>query len=49
MIWENGRKRRKEWAFLKHQIEELVWWEMVWTRPYKLETVWETLSHLASL
>ena len=49
MIWENGRKRRKEWAFLKHQIEELVWREMVWTRPYKLETVWETLSHLAAL
>lgn len=51
MIWDNGRKKysRKEWAFLKHQIEELVWREMVWTRPYKLETVWETLSHLAAL
>lgn len=34
---------------MKHQIEELVWREMVWTRPYKLETVWETLSHLAAL
>lgn len=49
MIWDNGRKKRKEWAFLKHQIEELVWRGMVWTRPYKLETVWETLSHLAAL
>lgn len=34
---------------MKHQIEELVWRGMVWTRPYKLETVWETLSHLAAL
>ena len=34
---------------MKHQIEELVWREIVWTRPYKLETVWETLSHLAAL
>ena len=34
---------------MKHQIEELVWREMVWTRPYNLETVWETLSHLAAL
>lgn len=53
MIWENGKKHkkknRKEWAFLKHQIEDLVFREIVWARPYKLETVWETLSHLAAL
>lgn len=53
MIWENGKKHkkknRKEWAFLKHQIEDLVFREIVWARPYKLENVWETLSHLAAL
>lgn len=53
MIWENGRnkhkKHRKEWAFLKHPIEGLIWRELVWARPYKIETVWETLSHLAAL
>lgn len=52
MIWENGRKHkkyRKEWVFLKHQIEGLVWREILWMRPYNLETVWETLSHLAAL
>lgn len=53
MIWENGKKHkkknRKEWAFLKHQIEDLVFREIVWARPYNLETVWETLSHLAAL
>lgn len=51
-IWDNGRKHkkyRKEWAFLKHQIENIVWREMVWARPYKVETVWEILSHLAAL
>ena len=52
MIWENGRKHkkhRKEWALLKHQIEDLVFKEIVWMRPYKTETVWEALSHLAAL
>lgn len=51
-IWDNGRKHkkyRKEWAFLKHQIEDLVWRELVWARPYKTETVWEMFSHLAAL
>lgn len=33
----------------KHQIEDLVWRELIWTRPYKTETVWEMLSHLAAL
>ena len=41
MIWDNGRKKRKEWAFLKHQIENLVFKEIVWARPYKTEAVWE--------
>ena len=51
MIWDNGRKKysRKEWAFLKHQIEDLVFKETIWARPYKTETVWEMLSHLAAL
>ena len=52
MIWDDGRKKysRKEWAYLtKHQIEDLVWRELIWTRPYKTETVWEMLSHLAAL
>lgn len=52
MIWKNGKKykHRKEWAFLtKHQIEDLVFKEIVWMRPYKTETVWEVLSHLAAL
>ena len=51
-IWDNGKKHkkyRKEWAFLKHQIEDLVFKETVWARPYKIETVWEVLSHLAAL
>lgn len=34
---------------MKHQIENIVWQEMVWTRPYKIETVWEVFSHLAAL
>ena len=33
----------------KHQIEDLVFKEIVWVRPYKTETVWEVLSHLAAL
>ena len=52
MIWENGRKHkkyRKEWAFLKHQTENLCWREMLWQRPYKIENIWEILSHLAAL
>ena len=52
MIWKNGKKykHRKEWASLtKHQIEDLVFKEIVWMRPYKTETVWEVLSHLSAL
>ena len=33
----------------KHQIENPVWRKVVWTRPYKTETVYEVLSHLAAL
>lgn len=33
----------------KRQIENIVWKETVWARPYKIETVWETFSHLAAL
>jgi len=52
MIWENGKKHkknRKEWALLKHQIENLCWRETLWQRPYKVENIWEMLSHLAAL
>ena len=34
---------------MKHQIENLVFKEIVWARPYKTETVWEVLTHLAAL
>lgn len=34
---------------MKHQIENLVFKEIVWARPYKTEAVWEVLSHLAAL
>ena len=34
---------------MKHQIEDLVFKETIWARPYKTETVWEMLSHLAAL
>ena len=47
---DNGRKRKKEWAFMrKHQIENICWKEVVWHRPYKLEAVWEVLTHLAAI
>ena len=32
----------------KQQLSDIVWREVRWQRPYKLETVWEVLSHLAS-
>lgn len=53
-IWENGRRKhkkysRKEWAILgKHQIEDIDWRKVIWTRPYKIETIWEMLAHLAA-
>lgn len=34
---------------MKHQIEHIVWRELVWARPYKIETVWEILTHLVIL
>lgn len=34
---------------MKHQIEQICWKQIIWARPYKIETVWELLSHLASL
>lgn len=52
-IWENGRRKykkyRKEWAILgKHQIEDINWKKIIWSRPYKIEAVWEMLAHLAA-
>ena len=32
----------------KHKIENPVWKEVLW-RPEKIEQVWETFSHLATL
>ena len=33
----------------KHQIEQLCWKQVIYARPYKIESVWEILSHLAAL
>lgn len=33
----------------KHQIEKISWNEVVWQRPFTLESVWEVLSHLAAI
>lgn len=33
----------------KHQIEDICWKEVNWQREFTLETVWETLAHLAAL
>lgn len=52
MIWDNCKKYqkyRKEWVILgKHQIEDINWRKIIWTRPYKIETIWEMLAHLAA-
>ena len=34
---------------MKHKIEHLEWLEVMIQRPYQLEMVWETLTHLAAL
>lgn len=34
---------------MKHKIEHLEWLEVMIQRPYQLETVWETLTHLSTL
>ena len=34
---------------MKRKIEELCWREVIWQRPFKIEAVWEMLSHLAAL
>ena len=33
----------------KHQLEHITWQEVAWQRPYQLETVWETLTHLSTM
>lgn len=33
----------------KHQIEHIKWLEVSWQRPYKLEDIFETMTHLAAL
>lgn len=33
----------------KHQIEQICWKQVIWARPYKIESVWGLLSHLAAL
>lgn len=32
----------------KHQIEDISWRKVIWARPYKIETIWEMLAHLAA-
>ena len=34
---------------MKRKIESLCWKEVIWPRPFKMEAVWEMLSHLAAL
>lgn len=34
---------------ITRSIEQICWREVVWSRPYKIEAVWEILSHLASM
>jgi hypothetical protein len=34
---------------MKRQIEDICWKEVVWHRPFELETIYELLTHLASL
>lgn len=34
---------------MKHKIEHLEWLEVMIQRPYQLEIVWETLTHLSAL
>lgn len=33
----------------KHQIENLEWKEMVWQRPFEMESLWNSLTHLSAL
>ena len=33
----------------KHQIENIAWREMVWQRPFSLDSVWDALTHLSAL
>ena len=32
----------------KHQLADIVWRDVKWTRPYKLENVWAVLTHLSA-
>lgn len=34
---------------MKRKIERIYWREVVWHRPFRIETVWDLLSHLAAL
>ena len=51
-IWENGKRKykkyRKEWVILGKRIENINWRKIIWARPYKIESVWEMLAHLAA-
>jgi energy-coupling factor transporter ATP-binding protein EcfA2 len=40
---------KKGVGIMKRQIKEICWKEVIWHRPFELETVYELLSHLASL
>lgn len=33
---------------MKRSLEQIIWKQLVWQRPFSLESVWELLSHLAA-
>jgi energy-coupling factor transporter ATP-binding protein EcfA2 len=43
------KNSKKGVGIMKRQIKEICWKEVIWHRPFELETVYELLSHLASL
>lgn len=41
--------KAKEWAMSKHLIENMCWKTVSIQRPFKQETIWEILTHLAAM
>ena len=41
--------KAKEWAMSKHLIENMCWRTVSVQRPFKQETIWEILTHLAAV
>lgn len=48
-VKKQGESTKKRWVLLKRQFTEICWKEVIWHRPFDLETVYALLSHLASL